>query len=165
MTETPKESAPGLPQTSRTAAHRDTRLAPIHLTASPDLVDLALAYVTDGSISRPETPALLRRIAFEHLAAVAACGAAVDCTAPPPLPIPEGFVLVDYEIRPGVRSYRLAKVPENVAWRIRIGAFERHVHRTFVLFVRRLVRFFTAQMVLAQEWKAGLLARSARASG
>lgn len=165
MIEKQKEPAPGLLQTSGTAAHPDARMVPIHLTASPDLVDLALAYIADGSISRPETPALLRCIAFEHLAAEAACVAAVDCPASPPLPITEGFVLVDYEIRPGVRGYRLAKVPENVAWRIRIGAFERHVHRTLVLFVRRLVRFFAAQMVLAAESKVGLFARRARTSG
>ncbi len=141
------------------------RRVPIHLTPSPDLVDLALAYVADGSISDPETPALLRRIAAEQLAAETAYAAAVECPALPHVPITEGFVLVDCEIRPGVRGHRLARLPENVAWRIRVGAFERHVHRTLVILWRRLVRLLTAPSALAPEAKARLLAQRARAAG
>lgn len=163
MTQTPKEPSPGLPQTSGGAAHHDARGIPIHPTASPDLVDLALACVADGSISSPETPALLRHIAFEHLAAEAAYAAAADCPAVPPHPVTDGFVVVDYETRPGVRGYRLAKVPANVSWRIRIGAFERHVHRTLVLFVRHLAHFFVARITLAREWSCSLFVRRARA--
>jgi hypothetical protein len=144
---------------------RSIRRVPIQLTPSPDLVDLALAYVADGTISNPETPALLRRIAAEHLAAETAYAASVECPALPQLPITEGFVLVDCEIRPGVRGYRLARLPENVAWRIRVGAFERHVHRTLVILWRRLVRFLTAQMAFAPEAKARLLAHRTRAAG
>ncbi len=135
----------------------DVHRIPIHLTASPDLVDLARACVADGSISDPETPALLRQIASEHLVITAAFAVAIECPAPPRIPITEGFVLVDYEVRPGVRSYRLARIPANVPWRIRIGAFERLLHRTLVLFVRRLVWFLTAQPVLAPEGKGSRL--------
>ena len=165
MTETRKEKAPGPPETSGNSAHLDIRRVPIHLTPSPDLVDLVLAYVADGTISNPETPALLRRIAAEHLAAETAVAAAVECPALPRLPITEGFVLVDYEIRPGVRGYRLARLPENVAWRIRVGAFERHVHRTLVILWRRLVRFLTGPSALAPEERARLLAQRARTAG
>lgn len=140
-------------------------MVPIHLTPSPDLVDLALAYVADGSIDDPETPALLRRIAAEQLGARVAHAPEPGTPAPTLLPITEGFVLVDFEVRPGVRGYRLAKLPANVGWRIRIGAFERNVHRTFVVLGRRLVRFVTAQATLAAEWRAGLLARGASAGG
>ena len=162
MTETPKEPAPGPPQPGRSASHRDTHRVPIHLTASPDLVDLALAYVADGSISNPETPALLRRIASAHLGIGAACAPELEPPAPPLLPISDGFVLVDYAVRPGVRGYRLAKLPANVPWRIRIGAFERHVHRTLVIFVRCVVRFLTTRMVLTPESKVSLLVRRGR---
>jgi hypothetical protein len=165
MTETPKEPAPGLPQSGGGAPHHDDRRIPIHLTGSPDLVDLALACVADGSISNPETPALLRHIAFEHLAAEAAYAAATHCPAVPPRPVTEGFVLVDYEIRPGVRGYRLAKVPANVSWRIRIGAFERHVRRTLFILWRRLVAHVVPQMVLFCEGRSSLFARCTRTAG
>ena len=165
MTEARKERAPGAPETRSGAAHLDARRVPIHFTPSPDLADLALAYVADGTISNPETPALLRRIAAEHLAAETANAGAEECPALPQLPITEGFVLVDCEIRPGVRGYRLARLPENVAWRIRVGAFERHVHRTLVILWRRLVRLLTAPPVLAPEARARLLAQGARTAG
>jgi hypothetical protein len=138
---------------------------PIHLTASPDLVGHARACVADGSISDPETPALLRRTASLHLVAVVAYASAIEYPVPPRIPVAEGFVLVDYEVRPGVRSYRLARIPANDSERIRIGAFERHVHRTLVLFVRRLVWYFTGQMALAPEGKGILLTRTYRLSG
>ena len=137
MTEGPKEPGPGL---ARAGA------VPIHLTPSPDLVDLTLAYVADGSISNPETPALLRRIAAERLAAGAAPAPGLEPLAPPRLPGHSGFVLVDYEVRPGVRGYRLARIPKNVWWRIRIGAFERRVHRAFVVLARRIARGLAVQM-------------------
>lgn len=156
MTEDPKEPGTGLAR---------ARTVPIHLTPSPDLVDLALAYVADGTISNPETPALLRRIAAERLAAGAAHAPALEPLASPLLPITEGFVLVDCEIRPGVRGYRLARTPKNVWWRIRIGAFERNVHRSLVVLWRRLVRFVADRTTLALEWKAGFLPRRAGAGG
>ncbi|HQP88197.1 MAG TPA: hypothetical protein PLL76_18260 [Thermoanaerobaculia bacterium] len=164
MTETQEERAPSPDRVGGTASHLDARRVPIHLTASPDLVDLALAYVADGSISDPATPALLRRIAAEHLAANEAPAAAIECPTLVHHPITEGFVLVDCEIRPGVRGYRLAKLPANVSWRISIGAFERNVHRTLVIFVRRLVRFLAARMALAAEWKVGLFALRAQSA-
>lgn len=156
---------PGPTQGSASAPRPEARLVPIHLTPSPDLVDLARAYVADGSISNPETPALLRRIASKQLAADAAFAAAIERPVVFRPPITEDFVLVDYEIRPGFRGYRLAKVPKNVPWRIAIGAFERRVHRSLVLLGRRLVRFLTDQTALALEWKAGVLERHARAGG
>jgi hypothetical protein len=152
MTEEPKEPGSGLAR---------ARAVPIHLTPSPDLVDLALAYVADGTISNPETPALLRRIAAERLAAGAAHAPEFEPLASPRLPGHSGFVLVDYEVRPGIRGYRLAKIPKNVWWRIRIGAFERNVHRSLVILWRRLVRVVTDRTTLALEWKAGFLARRA----
>ena len=155
MTEEPKEPGSGLAR---------ARAVPIHLTPSPDLVDLALAYVADGSISSPETPALLRRIAAERLAAGAAHAPELEPLASPRLPGHSGFFLVDYEVRPGIRGYRLAKIPKNVWWRIRIGAFERNVHRSLVILWRRLVQFVTDRTTLALEWKAGFLARRARAT-
>jgi hypothetical protein len=152
MTEEPKEPGTVLARACT---------VPIHLTPSPDLVDLALAYFADGTIFDPETPALLRRIAAERLAAGAAHAPGLEPVAPPRLPGHSGFVLVDYEIRPGIRGYRLAMIPKNVWWRIRIGAFERNVHRTFVILWRRLVRFVADRTTLALEWKAGILARRA----
>lgn len=165
MTETPKETAPGPPQPSGRATHLEAQRTPIHLTASPDLVDLALAWVANGSMSYPETPALLRQVAVQHLRACAEYVPELEPPTPPQLPITEGFVLVDHVIRPGVRGYRLAKLPANVQWRIRIGAFERYVHRTFVVLGRRLVRFLTSPTVLIHEWMVGLVARRARAGG
>ena len=164
MTPTQTENLPSPPPLHGTAAHLDAHRVPIHLTAAPDLVDLALAYIADGSISSPETPALLRQIAAEQLAAGAAHAPEPAPAALPLLPITEGFVLVDCEIRPGVRGYRLAKLPANVSWRISIGAFERNVHRTLVIFVRRLVRFLAARMALAAEWKVGLFALRAQSA-
>ena len=152
MTEEPKGPGSGLAR---------ARAVPIHLTPSPDLVDLALAYVADGSISNPETPALLRRIAAERLTAGAAHAPELEPLALPRLPGHSGFVLVDYEVRPGVRGYRLAKIPKNVWWRIRFGAFERNVHRAFVILWRRLVRFVTDRTTLALEWKGGFLVQPA----
>ena len=165
MTETPEETVPRPALVGGTASHLDARRVPIHLTASPDLVDLALAYVADGSISDPATPALLRRIAAEHLAANEAHAAAIECRVRPHHPISDGFVLVDWEVRPGTRGYRLARLPANVWWRIRIGAFERNVHRTLVIFFRQLVRFLTAQAAFAAEWRVGFFARRTRADG
>jgi hypothetical protein len=165
MTETPKETARRPTQAGRTVPRLDAGSVPIHLTASPDLVDLALAYVADGSIFDPATPALLRRIASEHLAADEACAAPIERPVPPCPPISDGFVLVDSEILPGVHRYRLAKVPANVSWRIRIGAFERRVHRTLLVLARRLVRSLAAAMASLRRVRARaarLLARPRR---
>jgi hypothetical protein len=125
----------------------------------PDLGDLALARVADGTLSDPETPALLRRIAREPLADDAAQATAPEAPAPARDSTARDFVLVSWEIRPGERRYRLARIPANVRWRIRIGAFERHLHRSFVIAGRRLRRF------LGPASKAGLLARPGRAAG
>ncbi len=152
MTEEPKEPGPGLPR---------ARTVPILLTPSPDLADLALAGIADGTIFNPETPALLRRIAAERLAAGAAHALEIEPLALPRLPGHSGFVLVDYEVRPGVRGYRLAKIPKNVWWRIRIGAFERNVHRSLVVLWRHLVRFVTDRTTLGLEWKGGFLVQPA----
>ncbi len=157
MTDTPKETGSGPSQGGGSVPRLEARLVPIRLTASPDLVDLAREDVADGSISNPETPALLRRIVSEQLTVYAAFAAANERPVVFGLPITEDFFLVDYEIRPGVRGYRLAKVPKNDPWRIAIGAFERRVHRTLVILVRRVVRFLTDGTTLAPEWKAGLL--------
>ncbi len=143
----------------------DVPRIPTHLTASPDLVDLALAHVADVSISALETPALLRQIASRRLVFTATFTVAVECPAPPRVPVTEGYVLVEYEIRPGVQGYRLAKVPANDPLRIRIGAFERHLHRTFVLFLRRLVWSLTTRVIPAPVSKGGLLELRARAGG
>ena len=125
----------------------------------PDPVDLAQALVSDGTLSDPETPALLRRIAGAPLAAETAHATALEAPAPPRDSTARDFVLVDWEIRPGERRYRLARVPANVPWRIRIGAFQRHVHRSFVVAGRRLRRF------LAPESNAGFPARPGRTAG
>lgn len=165
MIATQTENLSSPPPLHDSAEHLDANRVPIHLTASPDLVDLALAYIAAGSISNPETPALLRQIAAEQLAAGAAHAPEPAPAALSLLPITEGFVLVDCKIRPGVRGYRLAKLPANVSWRISIGAFERNVHRTLVIFVRRLVRFLASPVTVTPEMKASLLAPRARAGG
>lgn len=144
MTESSKEPAPGPPQR---------------------LVDLARAYVADGSISAPETPALLRRIASRHLVVTATFEVAIEFPAPHQIPLTEGFVLVDYEVRPGVRNYRLAKVPANDSSLIWLGAFERHVRRTLVLILRHLASLLTTRVIFTPERKVHLLAQRARAGG
>lgn len=98
----------------------------------------ARIHVSDDSIRDPETPALLRRIAGVRVVVDAA--EAFEVVAPSPRPVPGDFVLVDIEVRPGVRSYRLVRRPKNDPWRIRIGAFERRVHRAFVVLARRFAR-------------------------
>jgi hypothetical protein len=143
----------------------DVRRTPIHLTAAPGLVDLARAHVADGSITALETPALLRQIASQRLVVTATFAVAIEWPAPPRIPVTDGFVLVEYEVRPGVRNYRLAKVPANDPLRIRIGAFERHVHRTLVLVFRRLVSILATRVILPPESKVGLLGQRARAGG
>jgi len=89
-----------------------------------ELDALARSHVAEGSISDPETPALLRRVARERL------GADIDLrvvvVALPILALPQDeLVLVEREVRPGLRSYHLARVPRNRAWRIRLRALAR----------------------------------------
>ena len=102
-----------------------------------------LPLLADGSLHKLETPALLRRIAGVPARADAAGHVTVEALVLHPELVPNDFVLVDFEVRPGVRNYQLVKVPKNDAWRIRIGAFERRVHRTFVVLARRIARSLT----------------------
>jgi len=102
-----------------------------------------LPLLADGSLHELETPALLRRIAGVPARADAAGQVTVEASVLHPELVPNDFVLVDFEFRPGVRNYRLVKVPKNDAWRIRTGAFERRVHRTFVVLARRIARSLT----------------------
>ncbi len=103
----------------------------LHGSRSGEVVDLARRHVADGSISEPETPALLRRVARERL------GFSVDLrvvvgVAFPVLPLPKGdFALVEHEVRPGLKNCHLVRVPRNCAWRIRLGAFRRALRRAW----------------------------------
>lgn len=110
----------------------------------------ARIHVSDDSIRDPETPALLRRIAGVRVVVDAAEAEAFEVVAPSPRAVPGDFVLVDFEIRPGVRSYRLVRRPKNDPWRIRIGAFERRVHRAFVVLARRFARGLTAPVAIVR---------------
>ncbi len=96
--------------------------------------------VADDSLRDLETPALLRRIAGVPAPADAAGQVTLEASVLHPELVPNDFVLVDVDVRPGVRNYRLVRLPANDPWRIRIGAFERRVHRAFVVLARRMTR-------------------------
>lgn len=106
--------------------------------------------VADCSLHELDTPALLRRIAGVPAPADAAGHVTLGACALHPELVPNDFVLVDFEVRPGVRNYRLVRLPKNDPWRIRIGAFERRVHRAFVVLARRIVRSLAASAASAR---------------
>ena len=97
-------------------------------------------HVEAGSLHDLETPALLRRIAGVPAHAATGGHGTLEPSVLQPELVPNDFVLVDFEVRPGVRNYRLVRLPKNDPWRIRVGAFERRVHRTFVVLARRIAR-------------------------
>jgi hypothetical protein len=105
-----------------------------------DTLKEAPPLVADGSLYELETPALLRRIAGVPAPSDAAGQVTLEASVLHPEIVPNDFVLVDFEVRPGVRNYRLVRPPKNDPWRIRIGAYERRVHRTFVVLARRIAR-------------------------
>ena len=122
-----------------------------------DIEREARASLADGSLHDLETPALLRRIA--GVPAPPASTAALATVAPPvlrPEVVEADFVLVDFEVRPGVRNYRLVRRPANNRWRVRIGAFERRVHRTFVLLARRFARALAVPAPSLRVSRAGV---------
>lgn len=110
----------------------------LHTPRSSTLVELARRHVADGSVSSPETPALLRRVARERLGAEIALALVVVVAVPLSDCPKDDFALVEHEVRPGVRNYRLARVPRNDEGAIRFGAFERAVRRRFLALARRL---------------------------
>lgn len=114
-----------------------TRQAP-----GAELLALALRHVEYGSIDAPETPGLVRRAAKERLGVEAAVAVALVADVPAAGLARDDFVLVEHENRPGVRNYRLARVPRNSGWRIRAGAFERALRRFCVRLVRRALGAF-----------------------
>lgn len=110
----------------------------LHKDRSNVLVELARSHVADGSISDPETPALLRRAAREQLDAAVGLRVVV-VTALPVRAVPkDDFALVEYEVRPGVRNYHLARVPRNDRWLVRLGALDRALRRALRALARRL---------------------------
>lgn len=117
----------------------------------------ALPLLADGSLHELETPALLRRIAGVPARADAAGHVTVEASVLHPELVPNEFALVDFEVRPGVRNYRLVRLPKNDPWRIRIGAFERRVHRTFVVLARRIVRSLAAPAASVRFSRAGVV--------
>ncbi|MDX9736106.1 MAG: hypothetical protein RBU36_18390 [Thermoanaerobaculia bacterium] len=109
----------------------------LHRSRSGEVDALARSHVAEGSISVLETPALLRRVARERLGAEIELRVVV-VVAFPFNARPEGeFTLVEYEARPGVWNYRLARVPGNCARSIRLGAFERAMRRAWRALGRR----------------------------
>lgn len=114
-----------------------------------------LPLLADGSLHELETPALQRRIAGVPAPVDTAGLVTLEACVLHPEIVPNDFALVDFEIRPGVRNYRLARLPKNDPWRIRIGAFERRVHRTFVVLARRIVRSLAAQAASVRFSRAG----------
>lgn len=125
----------------------------LHRDRPNGLVEIARSHVSDGSISELATPALLRRVAREQLGAEIELRVVVVVAFPVFVPPKDDFALVEYEVRPGVRNYRLARVPRNDGWSIRLGAFERAVRRTLRGIGRRLAGSFAgpAQIVPAPE--------------
>lgn len=113
--------------------------------------------VADGSLRNLETPALLRRIAGVTVRAVVTRHVTLEASVLRPEVVPNDFVLVDFEVRPGVRNYRLARLPRNDQWRILIGAFERRVHRVFVVLARRIVRSFADRAASVSLSRAGVV--------
>ena len=113
--------------------------------------------IANGSLCDVETPALLRRIASVSVRAVVTGHAPLEASVLRPEVVPNDFVLVDFEVRPGFRNYRLARLPRNDRWRIRIGAFERRVHRAFVVLARRIVRSFADRAASVQALRAGVV--------
>ena len=109
----------------------------IHDPDAAELLALARSHVADGTIVAPETPALLRRVAAAHAGTEVVLAVVVVTAFPVHTLPPDDFALVEYEVRPGVRNYRLARVPKNDPWRIRVGLFERAFHRACRLLVRR----------------------------
>lgn len=110
----------------------------LHRDRESSLAEVARSHVADRSISDLETPALLRRVAREQLGAEIELRVVVVVAFPVFVPPKDDFALVEYEVRPGVRNYRLARVPRNDAWAIRLGAFERAIRRTLRVIGRRL---------------------------
>lgn len=110
----------------------------LHREGSNALVELAGSHVADGSLSGPETPALLRRVARERLGVRVELRVVVAVAVPACAPPQEDFALVEYEVRPGVRNWRLARVPRNDAWRVRFGALVRAMRRARLQLGRRL---------------------------
>lgn len=104
----------------------------------------ALSLIADGPLHELETPALLRRVAGMSARAGAAGHAILEASTLHPELVPNDFVLVDFEVRPGVRNYRLVRLPKNDRWRIRIGALQRRVHRAFVILARCIARSLAA---------------------
>lgn len=104
----------------------------------------------DCSLRDPETPALLRRIAGMPAPADAAGQGTLEASVLHPELVPNDFVLVDFDVRPGVHNDRLVRPPANDPWRIRIGAFERRVHRALVVLARRITRSLAAPAASVQ---------------
>ena len=113
--------------------------------------------VADGSLRNLETPALLRRIAGVSARADTAEDATLEASALKPELVPNDFVLVDFEVRPGVRNYRLVRLPANDPWRIRLGVFERRVHRAFVVLARHIACGLAVSMASVRVSRAGVL--------
>lgn len=122
-----------------------------------DTLREAPPHVEAGSLHDLETPALLRRIAGVPAHLEAARHATPEASVLHPELVQSDFVLVDFEVRPGVRNYRLVRLPKNDPWRIRIGAFERRVHRTFVVLTRRLVRALAVPLASVRVSRAGVI--------
>lgn len=110
----------------------------LHRERSDALAELAGSHVGDGSLSEPETPALLRRVARERLGVRIELRVVVVVAVPVCAPPQEDFALVEHEVRPGVRNWRLARVPRNDAWGVRLGALARAMRRARLLLGRRL---------------------------
>ena len=123
----------------------------LHRDRANTLVEMARSHVADGSICDLETPALLRRIAADELGEAVVLGVVVVTAFPFHAHPPDDFALVEYEARPGVRNYRLARVPRNDATSIRIGAFERAFHRACVLISRRILDALRGPMPLPPQ--------------
>ena len=117
----------------------------------------ALPSVADGSIHDLETPAILRRIAGVPAPASSAALATVVLPVLLPEVVQTDFVLVDFEVRPGVRNYRLVRRPANSPWRVLIGAFERRVHRTLVFLARRFARALAVPAPSLRVTRAGVV--------
>jgi hypothetical protein len=105
-----------------------------------DLLELTRDYIKKGTIGNPETPAILRQIARDHLRRDLPIKAQADLIPWAPAVNRDALVLWEVEIRPGVRSLGLTVPSENDMLRVRIGAFERACHRNVVRFMRMLRR-------------------------
>ena len=103
-----------------------------------DLLELTQDYIKKGKIGDPETPAILRQIARDHLGCDLPMEAQADLVPWAPAVNGDSLVPWEVEIRPGVRSHGLTVSIENDMLRVRIGAFERACHRNLVRFTRML---------------------------